>query len=320
MDSLEESVPVVEVVESSSDSELLPSPRTPELLPSPLTSLGPFGSLASSRNRLDVAVEKLVRDLRAAYSCPDERPHFMRNSTDDVLRDAASDYGTSRTLSRSLGPSIDRDWGNNAGSVLFLLACLKGFDLFSNRDSMLVQGVGFATSSVGPCNRRCNYWEALLKSWAGDSTRSGLRLLLLECWRLTAIAMSVVWTEDIVTNYDYVHSARGNLLFSASPDLFPCGDFSDFEVDFFQHLHCVEVPGTEGEFVVDRVPSLPDVGSHYSKADIARISGFSKDSKTVGKLYSAIWRCEEEQRPHHGQKLRLAFGCNRALPFLAPRG
>ena len=293
---------VVEVVESSSDSE--PSPP-----------LGPPGSLDSSRNRLDVAVERLVRDLRAAYSPPNERPYFMEDSTDDVLRRAASSYGTSRTLSRSLGPATDRDWGNNAGSVLFLLACFKGFDLFSQRDSMLVQGQGFATSGIGPCNRRCNYWEALLKSWHGDSTRSQLRLLLLECWRLTAIAMSIVWTSDIVTNHDYVHSARGNLLFSASPDLFPCGDFSDFEVDFFQTLHCTEVPSADGQFVVDRVPFLPDVGSHYSKADIAGVSGFSKDSQTVKKLYSAICQCEEEGRPHRGQTLRLAFACNRALPL-----
>ena len=127
--------------------------------------------------------------------------------------------------------------------------------------------------------------------------------------------MSIVWTDDIVTNHDYVHSARGNLLFSASPDLFPCGDFSDFEVDFFQDLHCTEVLSADGEFAVDRVPFLPDVGSYYSKADIARVSGFSKDSQTVKKLYSAICQCEEEGRPHRGQTLRLAFACNRALPL-----
>ena len=100
----------------------------------------------------DVVVRRLVLELRRLYQDFGARPVWMQLCTDDALR-MAGRYDPAI----GLGVPSETDWGNNAGSVLFLRMAFRcGFDLFSKRDSMLQEQVGFATSGRGACNRRTN--------------------------------------------------------------------------------------------------------------------------------------------------------------------
>ena len=100
----------------------------------------------------DAVVRRLIWELEQVFSDESARPMWMRVCTDDALRKAA-------TYDPAAGKGVlsETDWGNNAGSVLFLYAALKlDFRLFPDDSSMLHRQAGFATSGKGACNRRTN--------------------------------------------------------------------------------------------------------------------------------------------------------------------
>ena len=209
----------------------------------------------------------------------------------------------------------DVDWGNDSGSVLYLLCVQQGLDIVDPADFMIVQQAGFARSGKGSCTRRTNFWKALLGVLSEDASMVWLRDLILDAWRWTAFAMTLVWSSDLRSNHEYLYGPRGDLLSNIDADRFPDGDVFDFEIHYFVKDLNVPLPDGnahgDGLRLFDVVPYLPESTGDFSKRSIAVVCGLKPTSRTVQRLHEVLCNLCREGRPHLGDPLRLCFSCVR---------
>jgi len=263
-------------------------------------------SVAGRSPVLRLVVASLVSGIQQVYHDAGFCLSWVLSCSGNVLRAAGR-----CDPERGRGVEIETEWGNNAGSVLFLILAEAGAECFGGE--MLVEVEGFAESGRGPDNRRTNYLEAFLNDWQDQPDRVELRDLLKQAWRLVAVMSCVSWGDDIRNCHAWKDSC-----FSCPLELLLACAFSDEEAGlYFGVRYQLGILG----YLCARIPHLPDVDPSASplarwhgfptRAELGGIIGSSRNSETtklVEKWLIFLWEAKVQ---HHQDVFRFCFQCNR---------